>query len=271
MFERVIMNNGISASPKASCSDSSTQQRVNGVAPGFYRWQRRLGWSSPAAMLLVFAAALASAHAAQPDTGQGSKGGGISFRDGNLSVSVANVSRVDLLNRIGREAGFKVIVVGDVRPDTRSWSFADLPLRKALKRLLADTNAIVAEGSNSDPAQPISSIYLLGSGSGTIRSLEVVSVEAEPDQARPAEGSVDDGASQPQPANMQQQDFDYAAQAELVNRLQFDPSEEARMRALNDLQAMGGDNLRAVLESALGDSDEKIRQQAERLLANLPE
>ena len=222
-------------------------------------------------MLLVFAAALASAHAAQPATGQGSKGDGISFSDGNLSVSVANVSRVDLLNRIGREAGFKVIVVGDVRPDTRSWSFADLPLRKALKRLLADTNAIVAEGSNSDPAQPISSIYLLGSGSGTIRSLEVVSVEAEPDQARPAEGSVDDGASQPQPANMQQQDFDYAAQAELVNRLQFDPSEEARMRALNDLQAMGGDNLRAVLESALGDSDEKIRQQAERLLANLPE
>jgi len=219
-------------------------------------------------MLLVFAAALASAHAAQPDTGQGSKGGGISFRDGNLSVSVANVSRVDLLNRIGREAGFKVIVVGDVRPDTRSWSFADLPLRKALKRLLADTNAIVAEGSNSDPAQPISAIYLLGSGTGTIRSLEVVSVEAEPDQTRAPEGSVDEGASQPQPAS---EDFDYAAQAELVNRLQFDPSEAVRMQALNELQAMGGDNLRAVLESALGDSDDKIRQQAERLLANLPE
>ena len=43
------------------------------------------------------------------------------------------------------------------------------------------------------------------------------------------------------------------------------------MQALNELQAMGGENLRAVLESALGDSDEEIRLQAERLLTNLPE
>jgi len=212
-------------------------------------------------MLLMFAAVLVSAHAAQPDSGQGSKGDGISFRDGNLSVSVGKISRVDLLNRIGREAGFKVIVVGDVRPDTRSWSFADLPLRKALKRLLADTNAIVAEGSNADPLQPISTIYLLGSGSGTIRSLEVVSVEAGAEESAPA----------PLPADAVQDEFDYQAQAELVNKLQFDPSVDARMRALNDLQAMGGENLRAVLESALGDSDDAIRMQAEKLLANLPE
>jgi len=209
--------------------------------------------------------------AAQSNSGQAAKGDGISFHDGYLSVSVDNISRVELLNRIGREAGFKVIVVGDVRPDTRSWSFADLPLRKALKRLLADTNAIVAEASNADPAQPISTIYLLGSGSGTIRSLEVVSIEADADNRRPSEGSVGDGAPEPAAAEQKQEDFDYEAQAELVNRLQFDPSEEARMRALNELQAMGGDNLRAVLESALGDSDEKIRQQAERLLANLPQ
>jgi hypothetical protein len=222
-------------------------------------------------MLLVLTAALTSEAAAQSNSDQGSQGERISYRDGYLSVSVGNVSRVDLLNRIGREAGFKVIVVGEVRPDTRSWSFADLPLKKALKRLLADTNAIVAEGSNADPAQPISAIYLLGSGSGAIRSLEVVSIEADPDEPRPTEGSVGDGAAEPVPATLEQEEFDYQAQAELVNRLQFDPSEEARMQALNELQAMGGENLRAVLESALGDSDEEIRQQAERLLANLPE
>ena len=96
-------------------------------------------------MLLAFAAAPISQSVAQSEVGQGSNGDGISFRDGNLSVSVGKISRVELLNRIGREAGFKVIVVGDVRPDTRAWSFADLPLRKALKRLLADTNAIVAD------------------------------------------------------------------------------------------------------------------------------
>jgi hypothetical protein len=212
------------------------------------------------AILLAFAAAPISESAAQSEVGQGSNGDGISFRDGNLSVSVGNISRVELLNRIGREAGFKVIVVGDVRPDTRAWSFADVPLKKALKRLLADTNAIVAERSNSDPAQPISTIYLLGSGSGTIRSLEVVSVEAG------AEGGAGGVSSEPLAA-----DFDYQAQAELVNKLQFDPSADARMQALNELQAMGGENLRAVLESALGDSDEEIRLQAERLLANLPE
>lgn len=212
------------------------------------------------AAVLAFAAASIGEPAAQSGVEQGSNGEGISFRDGNLSVSVGEISRVDLLNRIGREAGFKVIVVGDVRPDTRSWTFTDLPLRKALKRLLADTNAIVAEGSNSDPAQPISTIYLLGSGSGTILSLEVVSVEAGTEQ-----GTAD---AAPDPV---QEEFDYQAQAELVNQLQFDPSADARMRALNELQAMGGENLRSVLESALGDSDEEIRLQAERLLANLPE
>lgn len=265
------MNNEKNASPNAVRLQPSRLQRLKRALPGFCRLQGRPRWLPPVAMLLVLAGALTSEAAAQSGSGQGSAGAGISYRDGLLSVSTGKVSRVDLLNRIGGVAGFKVIVVGEVRPDSRAWSFVDLPLKKALKRLLADTNAIVAEGSNADPVQPISAIYLLGSGSGTIRSLEVVSVEADPEQTRPAEGEVADAAPEPVPANREQDDFDYQAQAELINQLQFDPSEQARMQALNELQAMGGENLRAVLESALGDSDEEIRQQAERLLANLPE
>jgi hypothetical protein len=266
MVDRVIMNKGMTSSPNASCSGSFEQLSEESVAPVIYRLQPRLGWLLPATMLLVIAATLISEASAQSNSSQGLNADGIGFRDGNLSVSVGKISRVDLLHRIGREAGFKVIVVGEVRPDTRSWSFADLPLRKALKRLLADTNAIVAEGSSADPAQPISAIYLLGSGSGTIRSLEVVSVEAGSDEPRPA-----DAEPEPVPGTLPQEEFDYQAQAELVNKLQFDPSVEARMQALNELQAMGGENLRSVLESALGDNDEEIRMQAEKLLANLPE
>ncbi len=236
---------------------------VNRLMP----WRREL-WSL--ALLLVSGATMPGHLLAQTGLGNDTYSGQINFRDGNLSVSVDRVSRIDLLNRVGDEMGFVVIAVGELKTDVRSWSFVDLPLEKALKRLLADTNAIVTRASPANAAQPISAVYLLGSGTGVSSPVELDSVETGSNELQSSDATGSETEPEPIPATLPEHEVDHEAVAELLNTLHFDAEPESRLRALDELQAIGGETLRAALESALGDSDEEIRQQVEFLLENLP-
>lgn len=237
---------------------------------GLYRLMPRRHGRWPTALLLIFSAALYGQLQAQSGLGNDNASGQIGFRDGKLSVSVDQISRIDLLNRVGDEVGFVVIAVGNLKADVRSWSFVDLPLDKALKRLLADTNAIVTRASPANSEQPISAVYLLGSGTGVSRPLELDPVDtAENDPSRPDEAASETGL-EPIPSMLSEDVVDHDAVAELLNTLHFNDEPSARLRALEELQLIGGETLRASLESALGDSDDEVRQRVEFLLENLP-
>ena len=222
------------------------------------------------ALLLISAATMPGHLLAQTGLGNDAQSGQVNFRDGKLSVSVDRVSRIDLLQRVGDEMGFVVIAVGELKADVRSWSFVDLPLEKALKRLLTDTNAIVTRASPANAAQPISAVYLLGSGTGVSSPIELDPVETGANELQSSEATGSETEPGPSPASLPEHEVDHEAVAELLNTLHFDAEPESRLRALGELQAIGGDTLRAALESALGDSDEEVRLQVEFLLENLP-
>jgi hypothetical protein len=127
--------------------------------------------------LLTTVAVALALHAAQATADE------IEYRDGALSVTAKNASRIELLERVGREVGFRVVVVGKVRDDNRSWAFSGLPLPKALKRLLSDTNSIVvyAKPTGDGRERDVSVVYLLGSGSSVARLETGVALEQLPD------------------------------------------------------------------------------------------
>ena len=269
--------------------------------PAWYRLPIHYRWLLPIVMLLVFGTAIARDSLAKKGDRNDSTSDRVRFHEGSLTVSVENASREDLLHQIGDEVGFIVIAVGELSPDMHSWSFVDLPLEKALKRLLVDTNAIVTRASDTSSTQPVSAVYLLGSGSGITRPLEIVPVGPEPDEQwwqdetisgsalKPIQATLSQDyypdlneerrwheaipqtALEPIQATLQQGPVDHEAMTKLANTLHFDRSLEARRQALDELLGIDGATLRAALEPALADTDARIRMQVEHILENMHE
>ncbi len=73
----------------------------------------------------------------------------VSLRQGLLSVDLRETSLATALSAIGDEAGFRVAITGDLDTPV-SWSFTDVPLDKALRRLLQNTNWVLIHGPARD-------------------------------------------------------------------------------------------------------------------------
>ncbi len=78
----------------------------------------------------------------------------VALHDGLLSVRAIDVPLAELLRAIGAQAGFQVIVKGDLSPPV-TWSFADVPVAEALRRLLQNANSVLihapAPGGGAGP------------------------------------------------------------------------------------------------------------------------
>ena len=73
----------------------------------------------------------------------------VSLREGMLSVSLREAPLAEALRAIGERAGFRVVIKGDLDTPV-TWSFAEVGLEKALRRLLRNKNSVMRYASRRD-------------------------------------------------------------------------------------------------------------------------
>ncbi len=187
----------------------------------------------------------------------------VEFHDGRLSASVKNISIVAMMRLVGAEANFDVVAYGYLGGQTSSWSFSDLLLSEAIRKLLRDTNSIIAYGPGRDAdAEPvISRIYLLGSGSTAANPIRIETIEPGLDvQLRLDQAQA--GSLQDRLAAIDRSEglVDEITLENLAFALRHDPDPEVRIRAVSALENIGGATAVTALEAGMGDLDATVRK-----------
>jgi hypothetical protein len=187
----------------------------------------------------------------------------VDFRDGRLSISAQNISIAALMQLVGAEANFDVVTYGDLDGQTGSWSFSDLPLNVAIRKLLRDTNTIITygPGSHSGAEPRMSKIYLLGSSSTKVDPIRVKTVEPGLDsQLRLDQAQASDLQSRLAAIDRSEGLTDEITLENLAFALRHDPDPEVRIRAVSALEGIGGSAAVTALEAGIGDSDTAVRK-----------
>ena len=185
----------------------------------------------------------------------------VSLREGLLSANIREAPVAAVLNAIGEEAGFRVVIRGDLDVPI-SWSFAEVSLEKALRRLLQNTNSAL--------------LYDSRRGGGTIRLVKVIAWPGHGDAAdyaarvarkirsdrSPLGGPNDDlyarlGAVR----KLAEQPHANAAE-DLALALFEDEDPVVRRIAATGLGKIGGEPALAGLTAALYDEDNWVRRRA---------
>lgn len=196
----------------------------------------------------------------------------VDFRDGRLSVSAENISIVALMRQVGVEANFDVASYGDLDEQTGSWSFADLPLVEALKKLLRDTNTIItyrSEGDDGDEPR-LAKIYLLGTSSSKTGAIRIQTVEPGLDnQLRLDQSQAGDLQSRLDSIDRSEGLADEITLENLSFALHHDPDPEVRIRAVSALEGIGGTAAVTALEAGMGDSDTEVRKKVVQALGKI--
>ncbi len=87
----------------------------------------------------------------------------ITIDDGRLTLYAPGVGLDQVLHRIGAEAGFKVIIKGDLRTASPYGTMTRVPLERALRRLFDGTSmVIVYEPPREDGVVRIAEVYFRG-------------------------------------------------------------------------------------------------------------
>jgi hypothetical protein len=173
--------------------------------------------------------------------------------DGLVTVEVTEAPISAVIRAIGEQAGFETILVGHL-DRLVSASFAGMPVREALERLLGNTNRIVV----SDANRTIVRLWLLGSSSEVTervaRETELALLEPDLRQADPKArseaslGLANLGATQPV--------LDLLTQSLLE-----DEDALVRSRAAIALGKLADQRAVPALESALSDDHGTVRTQ----------
>jgi hypothetical protein len=89
----------------------------------------------------------------------------MAIREGLLSVKLRHAPMADVLLAIGAQAGFEVIIRGDLSAPV-TWSFSDLPLDEGIRRLLADSALVMIYAPSQGQAglRPLAKVIALGAG-----------------------------------------------------------------------------------------------------------
>ena len=196
----------------------------------------------------------------------------VDLHDGRLSVSVKNISIVTLMQLVGAEANFVVIAYGDLDGQTGSWSFSDLPLAEAIRKLLRDTNTVITyrPGSHSDSEPGVSKIYLLGSSSANVSAIRVKTVEPGLDsQLRLDQAQASNLQDRLAAIDRTEGLADEITLENLTFTLRHDPDPEVRIRAISALEDLGGSSAATALEAGLGDSDTAVRKKVVQTLGKI--
>jgi len=186
----------------------------------------------------------------------------VDFRDGRLSVSANNISIVALMQLVGAEVNFDVVAYGELDSQAGSWSFSDLPLAAAIRKLLRDTNTIVTykPGSHSNTEPRLSRIYLLGSTSANISPIRVQTVEPGLDsQLRLDQAQIGDLQNRLTAIDRSEGLVDEITLKNLAFALRHDPDPEVRIRAVSTLGGIGDPAAVTALAGGMGDLDAAVR------------
>jgi len=197
----------------------------------------------------------------------------VAVREGLLSVNLRGAPIADVLLAIGTQAGFEVIIRGDLSAPV-TWSFTDLPLDKGIRRLLDDSSLImvyapsrgraeprpllkvIALGASGNAAAGTASLTRTMPGNNTEVSQETVSVSLSDDREDRLR-AVQRLAIVP----------DAAATKGLTLLLSQDDDPLIRQIAAIALGNVGGAHAQAALMAALQDEDGLVRERAIQALA----
>jgi hypothetical protein len=166
----------------------------------------------------------------------------VAVRAGLLTVKLHDAPMADVLLTIGAQAGFEVIIRGDLGAPV-TWSFSDLPLDKGIRRLLDDSSLIMIYA----PSQGHAGVRPL------VRVIALSLIDGHEDRLR----AVQRLAIIP----------DEAASKDLALLLSQDEDPLIRQIAAIALGKVGGAGAELALTTALGDEDSLVRVRAIQALA----
>lgn len=90
-------------------------------------------------VVVLFLFQIGASLAVEKDTPQGEKFSGVDFKDGLLKVSVEKQSFKEVMDKVAKKAGIKILIDNPVDEDLTT-SFDYLPLEDGLRRLLRGKN-----------------------------------------------------------------------------------------------------------------------------------
>ena len=221
---------------------------------------------------MLGSASLANETPVSDDINHASSPNRVAFHDGRLSVTTKNTSIVEIMLLVGEKADIEIVAYGDLSDQTGSWSFSNLPLADAIKKLLNDINAIITFSSTSDPdaESRISKIYLLGQGSTRVSLMRINTVEPSLDnQLRMDQAQTGDTPERLAAIERSEGMVDELTVENLAFALKHDPNPVVRSRAVKALGQIGGSVAASALEAGLGDDDLAVRKKVVQALGKV--
>lgn len=222
---------------------------------------------SGGAVALAFGlAALPHAAAATADASPGANT--IRIEDGRLSVRLSDIPLATVLERIGREAGIEVRIVGDLGA-ARPEQFDELRLDEGIRRLVGDAHSLVilfAPGPSGSRTSVPRAIQVRSAAGGS-----AVAIAYKPNlrDAAALGDTPEDGPPRILEIRKLAGRADAAAVQRVAGYLADDPDAEVRRMSAGALASMRGEEAAAALEHALDDQDPAVRRQALRSLRML--
>jgi HEAT repeats len=196
---------------------------------------------------------------------------------GRLSVDVHDAGLAEVLQAVGRHAGVKVVVRGNL--DTRvTQSFTHLPLDQGIQRLARGHSVVLIYRPSSqivDNGVLIEAWVIVSSGEVAVGSRQTVQAESSASSAPRYEPrpelmrALKDWEPEVRLQAIQEVVSDqgvYAIQV-LSGVVTEDPSPHVRRAAVRLLGSMNTDEARQALGVAMGDGDPRVREAATRASA----
>lgn len=194
--------------------------------------------------------------------------------DGLVSVEARSVPLGEVLDALAREAGFR-LVVKDSMPAPVNWSFHDVPVEKAVARLLGTASFVSLYASTDGPTGPtlaevrvlraptaIPAVVVYGADRPHNWDGQVAALEAATQGATPAEPTAPGaGGAQDQARYMSAR-----VSRDLPQALSSDDP-LVRRKAAAELATLRPQDSRGPLTQALSDSDSIVRMRAVQGLA----
>jgi hypothetical protein len=231
---------------------------------------------TPTSLALIFLFTAWSASAAALSSEQSRVANddiNVQFEQGLLTLAVEQASLLSLLQGIGEQAGFKVLIIPGFEPDPVTVSFEHTELNTAITRLTANVSSIIfySDLAGSDAPRTPTRVWLLGPGD---------------DNTEMAESNGEDASRQEQSlTDLDQLDSNTRSKAVLklagtagvndessINKtpvwvrlaaiLASDRDALVRARAAISIGVLQDEEAVYALESALGDVHSSVRAQA---------
>lgn len=216
-------------------------------------------------VLVASGTPLAHLHAADSGTAVGGETQSIRFNDGRLTVKVRDLSQVELLEEIARQAGLRLIHGGEASPLVSS-EFHALPLEVALRQLLRGGSYVLAYADGRPTALwvlPRDEADQVGARRAIQRPQFGSVGQERPDEADGLEAGLDsedpDARAEAAAALGESEGPDAVA---VLGSALADPDRDVREAAIESLAELGNDDALQALEIALMDQDPRIREQA---------